>query len=49
VDEAEAGGGSEGMLVELVLKEFIEVNPSRIVRCFVRDNALIGQFRSEAS
>ena len=44
-DEPEAGQeeGAEGMQVELVLKEFIEVNPSRIVRCFVRDNVLIGE------
>lgn len=42
-EDAESEGG--GMKVELVLKEFIEVNPSRIVRCFVRDNVLIGKLR----
>ena len=28
--------------VELVLKAFVEINPSRELRCFVRDNVLIG-------
>lgn len=28
--------------IELVLKKFVEMNPSREVRCFVRDNILLG-------
>ena len=30
------------MKIELVLKEYIDVNPSREMRCFVRNNVLIG-------
>lgn len=28
--------------VELVLKRYVDINPSREVRCFVRDNVLLG-------
>lgn len=35
--------GREGMKIELVLKEYIDVNPSRELRCFVRNNILIGK------
>ena len=31
-----------GLKVELVLKEYQDVNPSREMRCFVRENVLIG-------
>ena len=31
------------MKLELVLKEYIQVNLSRELRCFVRKNVLLGQ------
>jgi hypothetical protein len=37
--------GREGMKVELVLKEYIDINPSREMRCFVRNNVLVGECR----
>lgn len=30
--------------IELVLKKFVELNPAREVRCFVRDNILLGEW-----
>ncbi|WVW85072.1 hypothetical protein I302_107108 [Kwoniella bestiolae CBS 10118] len=39
--DEEAQGGSRPKL-ELVLKRFLDVNPSREIRCFVRNNTLIG-------
>ena len=36
--------GREGLKVELVLKKFVQLDPAREFRCFVRDNILIGKF-----
>lgn len=30
--------------IELVLKKFTEMNPSQEVRCFVRDDILLGEW-----
>ncbi|KAK4689683.1 hypothetical protein P7C73_g418, partial [Tremellales sp. Uapishka_1] len=38
-DDAE---GDEELKIELVLRNFVQMNPSRELRCFVRDNRLIG-------
>lgn len=45
----EASGGDERenhekpeMKIELVLKKYVQVNPAREVRCFVRNDILIG-------
>jgi hypothetical protein len=42
--EGEERGRGRGMKIELVLKDYIQVNPAREVRCFVRRNILIGKF-----
>jgi hypothetical protein len=41
-----SASGLEGLEIrlELVLKPFIEMNPSREMRCFVRDNVLVGEW-----
>lgn len=40
---SEASVSSRGMKIELVLKEYIQVNPAREARCFVRNNMLLGE------
>lgn len=35
------------MKVELVLRSFVEMNPSRELRCFVRHNMLLGKLTAE--
>lgn len=38
--------GARDMKIELVLRSFVEMNPSREMRCFVRQNMLLGEFLS---
>ncbi|WVQ65438.1 uncharacterized protein L199_003614 [Kwoniella botswanensis] len=40
--QGEGSGGARRPKLELVLKRFQDINPSREVRCFVRNNTLIG-------
>lgn len=37
------GHPARNMKVELVLRSFVEMNPSREMRCFVRQNILLGE------
>ena len=46
-DQQAASEDRQAMTIELVLKRFTEVNPSREVRCFVRDNVLLGEWQSD--
>ena len=39
----DVGIAREDAKLELVLKEYIQVNPSREFRCFVRNNVLLGK------
>jgi len=43
-DEDQLTAKSKGRIkVELVLKRFVEMNPSREARCFVRNDILVGE------
>lgn len=42
VYEHAADQGGEGWKMELVLKKWYDMNPSREFRCFVRDEVLLG-------
>lgn len=42
IEAASELAGSRGMRIELVLRSFMEMNPSREVRCFVRNDILLG-------
>ena len=42
----EEEGAQLRVRIELVLKRFVEIHPSREFRCFVRDNRLLGMSSS---
>jgi len=42
-EPAGEGKGEEPYLLELVLRKWYPINPSRELRCFVRDGKLIGE------
>jgi hypothetical protein len=37
------------MKIELVLREHVDMNPAREVRCFVRDDVLLGEWGDETN